>query len=157
VVVALVGLVVAGADQALKAAALRWWVEPVPVLPGVSLSLSFNTGAAFSVGTSLTPLFTVLACTAVAGVAWVAGRAASRSWAVVFGLLGGGAAGNLVDRLVRPPGFARGAVVDYVDVSWFAAFNLADAALTAGVVLAFVVSARGGPALAPRPVRRTAG
>jgi signal peptidase II len=157
VVVALVGLGVAGTDQALKEVALRWWAEPVPVGPGVSLALSFNTGAAFSTGTSLTPLFTVLACAAVAGVVWVAGRAASRPWAVAFGLLGGGAAGNLVDRFVRPPGFARGAVVDYVDVSWFAAFNLADAALTAGVVLALVLSGRGGPALSPRRRRRPSG
>jgi signal peptidase II len=147
-VVTLVGLVVLGADYALKEVALRWWVEAVPLLPGVSLALSFNTGAAFSMGTSLTPLITTIACAAVGGVIWAARRVASRSWAVVFGLIGGGAAGNLVDRLTRPPGFARGAVVDYVDVSWFAAFNLADAALTAGVALALILAGRNRPALA---------
>lgn len=155
-VVVLVGLVVLGIDQTLKEVALRWWTEAVPLLPGVSLALSFNTGAAFSLGTSLTPLLTVVACTAVVGVAWAAARVASWPWAVVFGLLGGGAAGNLVDRLTRPPGFARGAVVDYVDVSWFAAFNAADVALTVGVLLAFVLSGRGLPALRARRARPVA-
>lgn len=65
----------------------------------------------------------------------------------MLGLVGGGAAGNLVDRLARPPGPGRGAVVDFVDVAWFAAFNLADVALTIGVAVAFVLSWQGQPIL----------
>jgi lipoprotein signal peptidase len=50
-----------------------------------------------------------------------------------FGLAAafGGAAGNLLD-LVR-----RRAVVDFIDVGWWPAFNVADVAIVAGLVLAF--------------------
>ena len=44
------------------------------------------------------------------------------------GLLIGGAAGNLIDRI------REGAVTDFVDVSWWPAFNVADVAITFGVV-----------------------
>ncbi|QJY47866.1 signal peptidase II [Pseudonocardia broussonetiae] len=145
--VAVVLLVVVIVDQATKEAALRLFVEPWPILPGVGLALSFNTGAAFSMGTSLTPFITAFAGVVVVAIAWFAGRAATAGWALVLGLVGGGAAGNLIDRLARPPGPGRGAVVDFVDVAWFAAFNLADAALTIGVAVAFVLSWRGQPVL----------
>lgn len=149
VVVAGVLLLVVVADQVTKDAALRLLVDPRPVLPGVTLSLSFNTGAAFSMGASLTPVITGIASVVVVAIAWFARRVASTGWALVLGLVGGGAAGNLVDRLVRPPAVGRGAVVDFIDVSWFAAFNLADVALTIGVAVAFVLSGRGRPFLAP--------
>jgi signal peptidase II len=47
----------------------------------------------------------------------------------------GGACGNLVDRLVRAPGFLRGEVVDFIDVGPWPTFNLADSAITVGAVL----------------------
>ncbi|MBW0088838.1 signal peptidase II [Pseudonocardia sp. KRD-184] len=145
VAVVLVAVVIV--DQASKEAALRLLVEPWPLLPGVGLALSFNTGAAFSMGTSFTPFITAFAGAVLVAIAWFAGRAASAGWALVLGLVGGGAAGNLIDRLVRPPGPGRGAVVDFVDVAWFAAFNLADVALTTGVAVAFVLSWRRQPVL----------
>lgn len=96
----------------------------------VRFRLTFNTGAAFSTGESLTVVFTVTS--AVVSVALVVGilRSHSARWALALGCLLGGAAGNLVDRLTREPGFARGAVVDFVSVGSFPVFNVADAAIT---------------------------
>jgi signal peptidase II len=54
----------------------------------------------------------------------------------------GGAAGNLVDRLTRGDGLLDGAVVDFIDFSFFPAFNLADSAITVGAVLALWLAAR---------------
>ena len=49
-----------------------------------------------------------------------------------FGLVLGGAAGNLTDRLLRWPGFPNGHVVDFIHVQGFAVFNVADSAITIG-------------------------
>jgi signal peptidase II len=57
---------------------------------------------------------------------------------VAAGLVIGGAAGNIIDRLFRGEGWLRGAVVDFIDLQWFPIFNLADAALTIGAVLILV-------------------
>lgn len=138
-------------DQVAKGLALRVLAEPVPLVPGFALRLSYNTGAAFSTGSGLTPLITLIASTVVVSAVLVAPRVVSHRWAVAGGLVVGGAAGNLVDRLIRPPGFARGAVVDYLDVSWFAVFNLADVALSCGAALWVLLTVRGVPALRERP------
>ena len=50
-------------------------------------------------------------------------------------LIIGGAAGNLIDRLVRDEGLLRGAVVDFIELQWFPVFNVADAAINIGAVL----------------------
>lgn len=64
-------------------------------------------------------------------------------WAVVLGLLLGGASGNLADRLFRAPGPFRGAVIDWVDLRVWPVFNVADAAIVCGGVLALLLSRRG--------------
>lgn len=148
-VVALCAVLVVAVDQASKAAALVLFIEPVPVLPTFALSLSFNTGAAFSMGTSLTPVLTLIAAAVVVFLVLRASRIATQAWAVAAGLVGGGAAGNLVDRLSRPPGFARGAVVDFLEVSWFASFNLADVAISCGAALGILLSLREVPLWRP--------
>jgi signal peptidase II len=55
---------------------------------------------------------------------------------VALGLVLGGAVGNLVDRAFRGDGFLDGGVVDFVDFSFFPAFNVADSAITVGAILA---------------------
>ena len=71
------------------------------------------------------------------------GRLGSTGWAVSLGLLLGGASGNLVDRLFRSPGPARGAVVDFIDFQVWPSFNVADSAIVTGGVLAVLLSMRG--------------
>ena len=53
-----------------------------------------------------------------------------------MGLLIGGAAGNLIDRMFRGgDGFLQGSVVDFIDPQWFPIFNVADMAVNIGAAL----------------------
>jgi len=116
--------------------------EPVELLGGaVYLVHTTNSGAAFGLGRSYTYLFAVIALAVIGWIAWMARRLRALPWAVALGLLAAGAAGNLLDRLFREPGPLRGRVVDMISVfapdgSVFPVFNVADSALTVGVVLA---------------------
>jgi len=51
----------------------------------------------------------------------------------VLGLIIGGGIGNLIDRVVRPPGAGRGEVIDFIYLSFWPTFNVADAAIVVGV------------------------
>ena len=63
-------------------------------------------------------------------------RVNSTGETVALGLVLGGAIGNLADRAFRGDGFLDGGVVDFVDFSFFPAFNAAYSAITIGAVLA---------------------
>jgi len=128
---ALCGLVVV-LDQAAKALVERNLVpgEEVEVVGPLELTLTHNTGVAFGLasgGGARLVLLTVLALAVVAYVFW---RDPTRPglW-VAAGLLAGGALGNLADRV------RADAVTDYVQIGNWPAFNLADVAVTAGVVV----------------------
>jgi signal peptidase II len=116
--------------------------EPLRLLGGgLYLVHATNSGAAFNVGSSYTWVFALVAFAVIGWIGWLTRRLRSLPWAVALGLVTGGAAGNLVDRLVRPPGPFRGEVVDMISVfapdgSFFPVFNLADSSLLVGVVLA---------------------
>lgn len=130
-----VAVFVIAADQWTKSWAQRALAGgPHHVLGPVNLVLTFNTGAAFSLGSGVTPLVEAVAVVLVALVLWQSGRLAKggAGWASVigFGLLSGGALSNLADRVFR---HHHGAVVDFIQlVSWWPVFNVADAALTVG-------------------------
>lgn len=135
-------LVIAGvvvlADQITKILAVTALDPGRPVeLIGetVRLVLIRNPGAAFSMGTDLTAVLGVVAIVVVLGLTWFSRRVHSRWWAWGLGLVLGGAAGNLIDRLLRDPGVLRGHVVDFVSVGWWPVFNVADSCLVAGVIV----------------------
>lgn len=108
--------------------------------------LTYNPGAAFSMGTGSTGLLTILAVAVCSVIVWNARRLGSLGWAIGLGLLLGGALGNLIDRLTREPGALRGHVVDMINYNdWFVG-NVADMALTGAAVL-IVVRAWQGIAL----------
>jgi signal peptidase II len=109
----------------------------------LELTLTRNAGAAFSIGVGATVIFTLVAVGVVVVIARTATRLRSVPWAVALGLLLGGAVGNLVDRLFRSPGPFRGEVVDWIRIPHWPVFNLADAAITVGAVLAVLLSLRG--------------
>ncbi len=118
---ALLGLV-AGVVLALDIATKVWVVaelegrRQLELLGGqLLIRVSRNPGAAFSFAEGATLLFTAIAVTVVVVILRVSRRLGSRGWAVSLRLLLGGASGNLVDRLLRSPGPARGAVVDFID------------------------------------------
>ncbi|HEX2063573.1 MAG TPA: signal peptidase II, partial [Acidimicrobiales bacterium] len=108
------------------------------------LRLSFNTGVAFGLGRGLGPLLVAGAVLLLVALLAVGTRTVETTGAAVaLGLLVGGAVGNLADRLVGGHG---GAVVDFIDLQWWPAFNVADAAITCGAVLLVVVQLRRAPA-----------
>jgi signal peptidase II len=106
--------------------------------------LTRNPGAAFSVGTGETIVFTVIAFAVVVSIARTARNLRSLGWAIALGLLLGGAMGNLADRILRAPGLFRGDVVDWIAVTtWYPIFNLADSAIVCGGILTVVLAMRG--------------
>jgi signal peptidase II len=117
---------------------------PVRLLGGfLKLTESRNPGAAFSLGTSLTLLYSVIAITVIVVILRTARRIRSLPWAITLGLLLGGATGNLSDRIFRSPGLFRGWVVDWIQLPHWPIFNLADSAIVCGGILAVLLSARG--------------
>ncbi len=109
----------------------------------LTLDLLRNSGAAFSIGTSLTIVFTLIALGVVFFILRTSRRLRSVPWAVTLGLLLGGATGNLTDRLLRSPGVFRGDVVDWIQLPHWPVFNVADSAIVCGGVLAVLLAARG--------------
>jgi signal peptidase II len=131
------------ADQATKAL-MRSRLDlydSITVIPGfMNLTRVHNTGAAFGLMNGVdfpfkTAVLALVAAAALAALAIYASTLGPSQWLSRIGLtlVIGGAAGNLIDRL------AVGYVLDFVDVYWrgwhFWTFNLADAAITAGVAL----------------------
>ncbi len=138
-----VAVVVLAVDQASKvwAVAALEPNTPVQVVEGwFQLRLIRNPGAAFSFLTNGTWVFTVVATVVAVLIVRQSRKVASAWWAVALGLLLGGAVGNLVDRLVRSPGIARGHVVDFFEFLKFPfidfpIFNVADSAIVCAAVL----------------------
>jgi len=130
-------------DQATKALVRARFqlYDELELIPGLlNLTRVHNTGAAFGfLNASDLPLKTVLlgivAAAALIGLAIYSATLPIEHWLTRLGLslIIGGAAGNLIDRTVS------GYVVDFVDFYWrgwhFWAFNVADAAITAGAAL----------------------
>lgn len=106
--------------------------------------LTENPGAAFSIASGSTWLFSIIAVVVIGFLIYFAGRIRSLGWAVLFGLLLGGTCGNLTDRLIRPPGFGVGEVVDFLQIPLLPAiFNLADVAIVSSMALFVVLTLRG--------------
>jgi signal peptidase II len=103
-----------------------------------------NPGAAFSIGSGSTWIFSIVGVAVLGFVIWYAPRIRSTAWAVLFGLLLGGLLGNLTDRLFRAPGFGVGHVVDFLQIPLLPAiFNLADVAIVSSMVLFLILTIRG--------------
>ncbi|MFP3465679.1 signal peptidase II [Leifsonia sp. SIMBA_070] len=103
-----------------------------------------NAGAAFSIGSGSTWIFSIVGIGVLGFVIWYAPRIRSTAWAVLFGLLLGGLLGNLTDRLFRSPGFGVGHVVDFLQIPLLPAiFNLADVAIVSSMVLFLILTLRG--------------
>jgi signal peptidase II len=147
-VLALLGtaVVVVVLDQLAKAWAVRALADgrTIDVVGSlVQLRMFRNAGAAFSFATGTTWIFTIVATVVSVIIVRTSRRLGSAWWALTLGLLLGGAVGNLLDRLFREPGFARGHVVDFIDLPRLFVFNLADAAITVAAVLIGLLSLRG--------------
>jgi len=136
---AVIGVLGLTIDQVAKAVALANLdpQHPIPLLGGlVTLQLIGNPGAAFSMGEGFTAVLTCVAIAAlIAVVGWGIPRVRHMGWAVTGGLLAAGIAGNLWDRLFRPPAPFQGHVVDFIQLPYFAILNIADIFITSAAVL----------------------
>jgi signal peptidase II len=132
--------------------------QPVWLISGLlDLNLTRNSGAAFSFGTGQTVVFTAIAIGVIIFILRTSRRLRSVPWAVTLGLLLGGAAGNLTDRLARSPGVFRGDVVDWIQLPHWPVFNVADSCIVCGGFLAVVLAARGIRLDGTREVRASGG
>jgi signal peptidase II len=133
----IVATVVVVLDQITKA----WAVavaseEPITIVDDwFQILVTRNPGASFSTFTDGGQIIAVVAIGIVIGIVALVDRVPSNLDAGAFGLILGGAAGNLIDRIVRGDGFLDGAVVDWFDPSFFPTFNVADSAITVGTVV----------------------
>lgn len=136
------------ADQASKQWALGAFREgeAVPFLGrALQFTLVFNPGAAFSMGTGVTPLITGVMVLMAVAIVIAALRVRSRWWGVALGFLLGGALGNLTDRFLRPPAFAHGHVVDFLMFPHFPVFNVADSFITTAAVMVMIAALKDIP------------
>ncbi len=104
----------------------------------LQLRLIFNPGAAFGMGENATVVFSVFAIIATLACLLVALPRIVKVWhGWALGLLLAGITGNLVDRVIRPPAPLHGHVVDFLQVPYFAIFNVADICITvaAGLII----------------------
>ncbi len=125
----------------------KWWAVneladgPVVLIEDfLQLRLTYNTGASFSLFSNAGPILAIVAFGVVGLIIYILGEAGRRVEAVALGLVLGGAVGNLIDRLARGDGLLDGAVVDFIDFSFFATFNVADAAINIGVALLLIAA-----------------
>ena len=125
-------------DQASKFLALRLLSadRSLPVLQGIfHLTLVHNTGIAFGFFRGhQTALLLLITLSLIALWAWaVRMENKSSGGQMAFALILGGAAGNWIDRV------RFGAVIDFLDFRVWPVFNIADSAITMGVVLYFIL------------------
>jgi signal peptidase II len=147
ILVAAVALVVLGLDQLAKA----WVVSnltPGKLVNVVGELLQFefvkNSGAAFSLASGSTWIFSIIATVVVVFIVWFARRIRSVGWAILFGMLLGGTIGNLLDRFFREPSFGLGHVVDFIRIPLLPAiFNLADVAICVSMGLFIILTLLG--------------
>ena len=136
-------MVVVAVDQATKAMVRDALPvhESVTIIPGLlDITHALNSGAAFGILNGVdfpfkTAIIAVIATAALVGVGMYAASLAHHQLIARLGLalIIGGAAGNLIDRVLA------GSVVDFVDFYWhgyhFWAFNVADSAISVGVAI----------------------
>lgn len=125
-----------GLDQLTKEWALSVLSDgPNHVIGPLSFRLVFNSGSAFGIN-ALSGLWLGLLAIAVVGLLFFYSRnLPSRAMTVLLGLVIGGALGNLADRIFRAgDGFMSGRVVDFIDLSRWPVFNLADSGIVVGAI-----------------------
>lgn len=132
-------MIVVIADQSSKA-----WVlanldpgERIPLIGALfGISLTINFGGAFGMFPDAPLVFFTLSLLIVCFVAVWAWKEPEH--VIPLGMVLGGGIGNLIDRVIRAPRPLRGGVVDFLDLSFWPTFNLADSAIVIGVAILFL-------------------
>jgi signal peptidase II len=124
-------------DQITKAWAVAVLDDgPIDLIDGFArFALARNPGAAFSILQDRGTLLAIFALVTVGVILTIMRDLHGTADVIGLALVLGGAVGNLADRVFRGPGVFDGAVVDFVDIGSFPSFNVADSAITIGVIL----------------------
>jgi signal peptidase II len=108
----------------------------------LQLTLLRNPGAAFSMATGFTIVFTSISIVVAIFITRYASRITSNWWAIVAGLVLGGVLGNLSDRIFRQPGFLYGHVIDWIELPHWPIFNVADSSIFIAAGIAILLTIR---------------
>lgn len=108
----------------------------------LQLTLLRNPGAAFSMATSFTIVFTSISIAVALFITRYAARITSPWWAYVAGLVLGGVLGNLTDRIFREPGFLYGHVIDWIEIPHWPIFNIADSSIFIAAGIAILLTTK---------------
>lgn len=128
----IIAAVVAGLDQAAKFLVLAYLPQGSALAacpPYLYLAHVQNPGGAFGILAGRGAIIVLLSLLVVVLAAFFTPRITAAGHTLEAGLILGGTLGNLVDRL------RVGQVIDFIDLNFWPAFNLADVAITAGVLL----------------------
>jgi len=131
----LVGLIWLLLDQATKILAVHTLEAQGRIidLGFIDLNVIRNSGGAFGIP-GIPGLFVLVTVVVLTLVARALPRTDRISLAIAYGLVCGGAVGNVFDRMFRYPGFPSGAVVDFFDLRWWPIFNIADIGIVIGAM-----------------------
>jgi signal peptidase II len=109
----------------------------------IDITYATNPGAAFSILPNQQKLFIIITLIAMAGIIvyLLKEKRSSQYKQIALGLIFGGAAGNLIDRITR------GEVIDFIDLHWlevyhWPTFNIADSAICIGVGILIILILR---------------
>lgn len=116
-------------DQITKAIARALWSSPVNLLPFLQLRFTTNTGAAFSLFHQYPDLLMWLVIVIIGLFLYYMDKLVEEIDPKYLGLILGGAIGNLIDRVFI------GRVSDFIDLSFWPTFNIADSCIFIGVGL----------------------
>lgn len=117
--------------------------DTVSLLPTLEFDLAYNSGFSFSTGSGqgrLVGLLVIALCGFLCVLIW---KATDPIRVALLATILGGAIGNLIDRLFRGDGgFLSGEVIDFIDVSWYAVFNIADIFVVCGCIAYVILEVR---------------
>lgn len=142
---AIAGLVVVADMLTKRWAAIAFGDGPQTIIPGIlTLRFTENPGAAFSMFQNAGPFLGVAAVIAVGFIGASLAKPRPFHEIVAFGMIIGGALGNLIDRIARGEGFLDGQVIDWVQLPNFPTFNVADSSISVAVAVLLIGSWRSG-------------
>jgi signal peptidase II len=122
-----------------RLAALNFQDGYVEVIPGIlGFTYHENPGAAFSLFSDGGSIIGLVVIVVVVALLWSLRQPRPTVETVVFGMIIGGALGNLADRIFRGEGLLDGRVIDWIDLWWIPTFNVADMAVTLAVATLLV-------------------
>ena len=120
----------------------KWWAlvaledgDVIEVLPTLEFDLAYNSGFSFGTGQGLGRWISVLVVVLCVFLVQQIRVSETALRANIAAVVLGGALGNLLDRIFRADdGILSGEVIDFIDVTWYAVFNVADIFVVCGCV-----------------------